>query len=176
MSEQTRERQREGEGAWVEEVEQASKRGRELRWGRLTKAIREGKTRAAFPSPPSVHLVRLAWICVAKACVEPPGISGSTVDFCREPESSPPPPAPPPSSGTSYLVRMPSVSLSLPSALAGRARTWVCLSCMFWVRKLQTGMNAGLSDQLKVIMDKKKKCSAALFDAVLQVYVSRLYF
>lgn len=28
---------------------------------------------------------------------------------------------------------MPSVSLSLPAALAGRARTWVCLSCMFWV-------------------------------------------
>ncbi|KAJ8403459.1 hypothetical protein AAFF_G00352310 [Aldrovandia affinis] len=29
--------------------------------------------------------------------------------------------------------RMPSVSLSLPTALAGQARTWVCLSCMFWV-------------------------------------------
>lgn len=29
---------------------------------------------------------------------------------------------------------MPSVSLSLPSTLAGRTRTWVCLSCMFWVR------------------------------------------
>ncbi|KAL6484454.1 hypothetical protein MHYP_G00064990 [Metynnis hypsauchen] len=29
---------------------------------------------------------------------------------------------------------MPSVSLSLPAALAGRARTWVCLSCMFWTR------------------------------------------
>ncbi|XP_052003921.1 tensin-1 isoform X4 [Xyrauchen texanus] len=27
---------------------------------------------------------------------------------------------------------MPSVSLSLPAALAGHARTWVCLSCMFW--------------------------------------------
>lgn len=31
-------------------------------------------------------------------------------------------------------VTMPSVSLSLPAALAGPARTWVCLSCMFWVR------------------------------------------
>lgn len=31
-------------------------------------------------------------------------------------------------------VAMPSVSLSLPTALAGPARTWVCLSCMFWVR------------------------------------------
>lgn len=31
-------------------------------------------------------------------------------------------------------VTMPSVSLSLPTALAGPARTWVCLSCMFWVR------------------------------------------
>lgn len=30
---------------------------------------------------------------------------------------------------------MPSVSLSLPAALAGRARTWVCLSCMFWVSR-----------------------------------------
>ncbi|XP_031415790.1 tensin-1 isoform X2 [Clupea harengus] len=27
---------------------------------------------------------------------------------------------------------MPSVSLSLPATLAGRARTWVCLSCMVW--------------------------------------------
>ncbi|XP_062312181.1 tensin-1-like [Osmerus eperlanus] len=27
---------------------------------------------------------------------------------------------------------MPSVSLSLPAALTGRARTWVCLSCMLW--------------------------------------------
>lgn len=53
--------------------------------------------------------------------MEPAGISGNTVDFCREPPS-----------GTFF--RMPSVSLSLPSALAGRARTWVCLSCMFWVR------------------------------------------
>ncbi|KAK9523984.1 hypothetical protein VZT92_017856 [Zoarces viviparus] len=32
---------------------------------------------------------------------------------------------------------MPSVSLSLPSALAGRARTWVCLSCMFWPDELE---------------------------------------
>ncbi|XP_077369910.1 tensin-1 isoform X2 [Festucalex cinctus] len=32
---------------------------------------------------------------------------------------------------------MPSVSLSLPSALAGRARTWVCLSCMFWPDDLE---------------------------------------
>lgn len=32
------------------------------------------------------------------------------------------------------MFRMPSVSLSLPSALTGRARTWVCFSCMFWVR------------------------------------------
>ncbi|KAL7882034.1 hypothetical protein AOLI_G00088830 [Acnodon oligacanthus] len=31
-------------------------------------------------------------------------------------------------------LMMPSVSLSLPAALAGRARTWVCLSCMFWTR------------------------------------------
>ncbi|XP_053483351.1 tensin-1 isoform X2 [Ictalurus furcatus] len=27
---------------------------------------------------------------------------------------------------------MPSVSLSMPPAMAGRSRTWVCLSCMFW--------------------------------------------
>ncbi|XP_068165030.1 tensin-1 isoform X2 [Antennarius striatus] len=32
---------------------------------------------------------------------------------------------------------MPSVSLSLPSTLAGRARTWVCLSCMFWPDELE---------------------------------------
>ncbi|KAL4660189.1 tensin-1 isoform X2 [Arapaima gigas] len=32
---------------------------------------------------------------------------------------------------------MPSVSLSMPSALAGRARTWVCLSCMFWPEELE---------------------------------------
>ncbi|XP_074520306.1 tensin-1 isoform X3 [Halichoeres trimaculatus] len=32
---------------------------------------------------------------------------------------------------------MPSVSLSLPSALAGSARTWVCLSCMFWPDELE---------------------------------------
>ncbi|XP_051283466.1 tensin isoform X6 [Dicentrarchus labrax] len=54
--------------------------------------------------------------------MEPAGISGNTVDFCREP-------------GTFF--RMPSVSLSLPSALAGRARTWVCLSCMFWPDELE---------------------------------------
>lgn len=35
------------------------------------------------------------------------------------------------------FVTMPSVSLSLPTALAGPARTWVCLSCMFWVRYIQ---------------------------------------
>ncbi|KAM3607540.1 uncharacterized protein V6R79_009359 [Siganus canaliculatus] len=33
---------------------------------------------------------------------------------------------------------MPSVSLSLPTALAGPARTWVCLSCMFWPEELET--------------------------------------
>ncbi|KAM4560094.1 tensin-1 isoform 2-T2 [Odontesthes bonariensis] len=38
---------------------------------------------------------------------------------------------------TSAFSRMPSVSLSLPSALAGRARTWVCLSCMFWPDELE---------------------------------------
>ncbi|XP_071328830.1 tensin-1 isoform X3 [Trachinotus anak] len=32
---------------------------------------------------------------------------------------------------------MPSVSLSLPTALAGPARTWVCLSCMFWPEELE---------------------------------------
>ncbi|KAL4635640.1 tensin-1-like [Arapaima gigas] len=32
---------------------------------------------------------------------------------------------------------MPSASLSLPATLAGRARTWVCLSCMFWPEELQ---------------------------------------
>ncbi|XP_042350868.1 tensin-1 isoform X3 [Plectropomus leopardus] len=32
---------------------------------------------------------------------------------------------------------MPSVSLSLPAALAGPARTWVCLSCMFWPEELE---------------------------------------
>ncbi|XP_071003976.1 tensin-1-like isoform X1 [Oncorhynchus clarkii lewisi] len=32
---------------------------------------------------------------------------------------------------------MPSVSLSLPVALAGRARTWVCLSCMFWPEEFE---------------------------------------
>lgn len=30
---------------------------------------------------------------------------------------------------------MPSVSLGLPAVLAAPARTWVCLSCMFWVRE-----------------------------------------
>ncbi|XP_077423164.1 tensin-1 isoform X2 [Vanacampus margaritifer] len=39
--------------------------------------------------------------------------------------------------GAFSWVRMPSVSLSLPSALAGRARTWVCLSCMFWPDELE---------------------------------------
>ncbi|XP_051913626.1 tensin-3 isoform X4 [Hippocampus zosterae] len=34
-------------------------------------------------------------------------------------------------------VGMPTASLSLPSALAGRARTWVCLSCMFWPDELE---------------------------------------
>ncbi|KAM6984951.1 tensin-1 [Aplochiton taeniatus] len=32
---------------------------------------------------------------------------------------------------------MPSVSVSLPAALAGRARTWVCLSCMFWPEEFE---------------------------------------
>uniref|UniRef100_UPI0037E872CA tensin-1 isoform X2 n=1 Tax=Semicossyphus pulcher TaxID=241346 RepID=UPI0037E872CA len=32
---------------------------------------------------------------------------------------------------------MPSVSLSMPTALAGPARTWVCLSCMFWPEELE---------------------------------------
>ncbi|XP_041722232.2 tensin-1 isoform X2 [Coregonus clupeaformis] len=32
---------------------------------------------------------------------------------------------------------MPSVSLSLPAALAGQARTWVCLSCMFWPEEFE---------------------------------------
>ncbi|XP_051760693.1 tensin-1 isoform X2 [Ctenopharyngodon idella] len=32
---------------------------------------------------------------------------------------------------------MPSVSLNLPAALAGRARTWVCLSCMFWPEEFE---------------------------------------
>ncbi|XP_077435248.1 tensin 1b isoform X14 [Vanacampus margaritifer] len=32
---------------------------------------------------------------------------------------------------------MPSVSLSLPAVLAGPARTWVCLSCMFWPEELE---------------------------------------
>ncbi|XP_029112468.1 tensin-like isoform X5 [Scleropages formosus] len=32
---------------------------------------------------------------------------------------------------------MPSASLSLPATLAGRARTWVCLSCMFWPEELE---------------------------------------
>ncbi|XP_039462607.1 tensin isoform X1 [Oreochromis aureus] len=35
------------------------------------------------------------------------------------------------------FCRMPSVSLPMPSALAGRARTWVCLSCMFWPDELE---------------------------------------
>ncbi|XP_056286817.1 tensin-1 isoform X4 [Pseudoliparis swirei] len=51
-------------------------------------------------------------------------MSGNTVDFCREP-------------GVPFFSRMPSVSLSLPTALAGRARTWVCLSCMFWPDELE---------------------------------------
>ena len=34
-------------------------------------------------------------------------------------------------------IIMPSVSLSLPTALAEPARTWICLSCMFWVRLFQ---------------------------------------
>ncbi|KAK1165516.1 tensin-like isoform X1 [Acipenser oxyrinchus oxyrinchus] len=32
---------------------------------------------------------------------------------------------------------MPSVSLSLPNGLMGRARTWICLSCMFWPEEFE---------------------------------------
>ncbi|XP_063733769.1 tensin-1 isoform X12 [Eleginops maclovinus] len=53
-------------------------------------------------------------------------MSWNTVDFFREPGEP-----------FSFFLRMPSVSLSLPSALAGRARTWVCLSCMFWPDELE---------------------------------------
>ncbi|TNN70278.1 hypothetical protein EYF80_019492 [Liparis tanakae] len=50
---------------------------------------------------------------------------------------------------------MPSVSLSLPTSLAGRARTWVCLSCMFWLavrvrakRAIQTRWGGGVEEAL----------------------------
>ena len=81
MSEQ--ERQRRTRSGRVRASKQ--ERGRELRCGRLTKAIRKREQRS-LPHPPSEHLACLAWICVAKACEEPAGISGNTVDFCLERE------------------------------------------------------------------------------------------
>ncbi|XP_062862640.1 tensin-1 isoform X4 [Trichomycterus rosablanca] len=48
---------------------------------------------------------------------------------------------------------MPSVSLSLPAALAGRSRTWVCLSCMFWPEDLE----AAHSHTFRVKTFKKSK-------------------
>lgn len=56
--------------------------------------------------------------------------------------------------------RMPSVSLPMPSALAGRARTWVCLSCMFWVRDWRracvqvSGVNLSVSNKRDVIFGR----------------------
>ncbi|KAF3842819.1 hypothetical protein F7725_001668 [Dissostichus mawsoni] len=51
---------------------------------------------------------------------------------------------------------MPSVSLSLPAALAGPPRTWVCLSCMFWPEEL----DALHSHTFRVKTFKKaKQCS-----------------
>ncbi|XP_028846764.1 tensin-1 isoform X5 [Denticeps clupeoides] len=41
------------------------------------------------------------------------------------------------SSAPTEAIGMPSVALSLPAALAGRARTWVCLSCMFWPEEFE---------------------------------------
>lgn len=91
-----------------------------------TKAIQKRKWE--YPYPESS-----ACVCTAKTCVEALGISGITIqDSCCEAGKADP--------------RMPSVSLSLPSALAGRARTWVCLSCMFWVRDRRSANIASLKE------------------------------
>lgn len=52
---------------------------------------------------------------------------------------------------------MPSVSLSLPTALAGPARTWVCLSCMFWVRSLFDWSISGLLTHLCITWQGKSE-------------------
>ncbi|XP_041936544.1 tensin isoform X4 [Alosa sapidissima] len=59
-------------------------------------------------------------------------------------------------------LEMPSVSLGLPAALAGRARTWVCLSCMFWPDEFE-GVH---SHTFRVKAFKKAKCCAVCKQAV----------
>ncbi|XP_056145464.1 tensin-1 isoform X3 [Lampris incognitus] len=59
---------------------------------------------------------------------------------------------------------MPSVSLSLPAALAGPARTWVCLSCMFWPEELE----ALHSHTFRVKTFKKAKHCGVCKQSVIQ--------
>ncbi|KAJ8004633.1 hypothetical protein DPEC_G00138350 [Dallia pectoralis] len=59
---------------------------------------------------------------------------------------------------------MPSVSLGLPSALAGPSRTWVCLSCMFWPED-QEGLH---SHTFRVKTFKKIKICGVCKQAVSQ--------
>ncbi|XP_035995598.1 serine/threonine-protein kinase dkf-2-like isoform X3 [Fundulus heteroclitus] len=59
---------------------------------------------------------------------------------------------------------MPSVSLSLPTALAGPARTWVCLSCMFWPEELE----ALHSHTFRVKTFKKTKHCSACKQTIVQ--------
>ncbi|XP_041807202.1 tensin-1 isoform X2 [Chelmon rostratus] len=59
---------------------------------------------------------------------------------------------------------MPSVSLSLPTALAGPARTWVCLSCMFWPEELE----ALHSHTFRVKTFKKAKHCSVCKQTVIQ--------
>ncbi|XP_061579856.1 tensin-1 isoform X1 [Cololabis saira] len=59
---------------------------------------------------------------------------------------------------------MPSVSLSLPTALAGPARTWVCLSCMFWPEELE----AVHSHTFRVKAFKKTKHCGACKQTIIE--------
>lgn len=113
----------------MEEVEQASKRGRELRCRRLTKAIRERKREQhSLPHPLCTSHVWHGSVSPkpAQNRREFLGIPWISAVNLESPQAA-------------LFSRMPSVSLSLPSALAGRAKTWVCLSCMFWVRNHRQG-------------------------------------
>ncbi|KAL3970271.1 Ras-like protein [Sarotherodon galilaeus] len=66
---------------------------------------------------------------------------------------------------------MPSVSLSLPTALAGPARTWVCLSCMFWPEELE----ALHSHTFRVKTFKKAKhCSVCKQTIVQDGFICRV--
>ncbi|XP_026152250.1 tensin-1 isoform X5 [Mastacembelus armatus] len=59
---------------------------------------------------------------------------------------------------------MPSVSLSLPTALAEPARTWVCLSCMFWPEELE----ARHSHTFRVKTFKKAKHCSVCKQSIIQ--------